>query len=369
MENESAFKHIYNEKLLIQIAEAMAKTYPDFDKKSFIRIKTKMLKLEMKDRVRLIRDTLFELLPSDYEVSLDILLSAVTTAKLSGFSLWPFTEFVQTYGHDHQKKSFAALTDLTKLFTSEWAIRPFIIKDTESSLEFLLRCAKDDNHHLRRFASEGSRPRLPWGERLQVFIDKPHLTLPILDQLKFDSELYVRKSVANHLNDIAKDHPDLVIKTLSSWKKRTKTIGDEKHLEWIIRHSLRSLIKAGNSKALKLIGVDDKTKVSLNKFSLKRKKIKLGESLDFSFEINLKEKKEKAVVIDYIIHFVKANKKTAPKVFKLKSMTLKPNQIVSIKKSHKVMPITTRVYYPGKHFVEIQINGQKLEKKDWTLIL
>lgn len=366
VENENAFKHMYSKALVERMAKSIETVHPDFNTKSFLKLVPHLEALEMKPRVLLIRDELQKHLPQDYEKALKILVASTQSGKMKGFDLWPYTEFVQTFGIDYPDLSLPTLREFTKLFTSEWAIRPFIKKDQEATLQFLLKCAQSKDIHLRRWASEGTRPRLPWGERLQDFVRNPEPTLPILEQLKFDDELYVRKSVANHLNDIAKDHPDYVVKVLARWQKEASE-KDKVKINWIIHRALRTLIKNGHKGALKLIGVDAKPKVKIDGLKIKQKKIKVGESLHFEFNVLSQGKSEQKLVVDYVVHFVKANKGKSAKVFKLKSLLLSSGQKVLVEKKHSFKKITTREYYSGEHFLEIQVNGVLLAKSSWFL--
>ena len=365
-ENENALKHLFNRALLHRMSKAISQVYPKFQEKEFLAMMPKLEKLEMKPRVRLIRDELKRQLPNEYTKAIEILLKSAKNENLDSFDLWPFTDFVQTYGLEHLQISLDAMKELTQKFTAEWAIRPFLIKHPEKTLTYLKRCAQDRNVHVRRWASEGSRPRLPWGERLHSFVKDPEPTLKILEKLKFDNELYVRKSVSNHLNDITKDHPEKVIKTLALWKKESGNKHAEK-IEWIIYRSLRSLIKEGHPGALKLIGISNNAQIKVREFKLHRNRIKLGEKLDFELVIKSGSNKSQKLVVDYIIHFVKSNSSTAPKVFKLKNIDLPAGETVKITKTHQMKPITTRKYYAGEHWLEIQINGAKIGKQKWIL--
>lgn len=365
-ENENAFKHYFNADLLKRMATAFEKASPDFDKKAFTQLFSVLKSLEMKPRVRKIRDELHRQLPQEYPQALKILLKAVDIGQLEGFALWPVMEFIQTYGLEHTELSLNALKKLTPLFTAEWAVRPFLIRHPQETLAFLQECTLDKNEHVRRWASEGSRPRLPWGERLQAFVKDAKPTLPLLEALKWDPEIYVRKSVANHLNDIAKDHPELVIQVLGKWKK-SAGLEHKTQIDWIIRHALRTLIKQGHPKALKLIDVDHGAQVSLKDLKLTKKNLKLEERLEFSFELHSRSKKNQKLVVDYILHFVKANKKTAPKVFKLKTLELPGQGALQISKSHHLKKVTTRTYFSGLHELEIQVNGVVLKKIQWNL--
>lgn len=365
-ENPNAFKLWIDRKLLEKIATSISKHHSGFDSKKFIQISRELDLLELKPRVRRVRDELRELLPKDYPKALKVLLRAFAEGNLEGFDLWPFTEFIQTYGLDHPRESLEALKKITRKFTGEFAVRPFLKKHHKTTMDFLRECATDTDVHVRRWVSEGSRPRLPWGERLDVFIQNPRATLVFLDHLRHDSELYVRKSVANHLNDIAKDHPEVVIEVLRRWKKSVPSHHSEK-IDWITRHSLRTLIKAGHPDAMALMGVSP-PKVEVSKLRIDGSKFREGQSMKFSFDIQSKSPQSQKLIVDYVIHYVKSNGKTAPKVFKLKTLTLNPSEKVSIVKSHSLKRVTTRKHYPGSHTVEIQINGKSYGKKSWVLV-
>ena len=348
------------------MAGAISEVWPAFDRKAFEGLMPRLASLEMKPRVRLLRDELHKLLPNDYPRALSVLLKSVKAGKISSFDLWPYTEFIQLYGLDERERSLNALRDLTKLFTAEWAVRPFLTKFPKETLKFLELCAQSQDVHVRRWASEGARPRLPWGERLHSFVKDPTPTLKILELLKFDEELYVRKSVSNHLNDIAKDHPTLVVKTLARWKKEAGVKHAAK-IDWTIRRSLRTLIKEGHAGALALIGVSDRAEVELIGFEVGPAKIKMGDRIELRFQVRSSDSKSQKLVVDYVVHFVKANRTTAPKVFKLKTVEIPASGLVAFSKSHHIKPITTRVYYPGVHHVEIQINGRIFGRKSFRL--
>lgn len=363
--NPRALKHVFGRDLLERISDSVVTIYPEFGRESFVGLVLELDSLEMKQRVRVIRDELRRQLPDDYSEALYILLASARNDKLSGFDFWPYTEFVQTYGMDDVEASLDALKQLTKVFTSEWAVRPFIARYPEKTMRFLEQCAQDKDVHVRRWASEGSRPRLPWGERLQAFILDPLPTLGILEKLKCDPELFVRRSVANHLNDIAKDHPEFVVRTLARWESESS--GDDRiKIDWIIRTSLRTLIKSGDLGALRLIGVE-RANIEIEQFKIMKDTVKLGDRLDFEVVIRSASTENQKLVIDYIIHFVKANASTAPKVFKGKTIQLPAKEVIRIVKHHDLKKINTREYYAGLHSLEIQINGVVAAKEDWML--
>lgn len=367
-DNDNAFKHAFNDAMLQELAASIYRHWPLFNCTAFLAISSQLADKEMKARVSLIRDALAGSLPQHYPQAVSILVSVLKEHAIQGFAVWPIAEYIQTYGLDYPEQSLEALKIVTVCFTAEWAVRPFIKKYPQQTMAFLLACAKSDNVDHRRWASEGTRPRVPWGERLTEFIQNPSATREILEVLKFDPELYVRKSVANHLNDITKDNPDYVIALLHSWKQQA-TEAEVKNIDWIIKQALRTLIKAGNPEALTLVGVKFGAQVEIDEFTLTRRRISLNESLEFTTQIRSTSDRPQKIVIDYIIHFMKANHKTAPKVFKLRAFTLAAHGTVRIDKKHRVKKITTRQYYPGVQYIEIQVNGQVLCKEEWHLEL
>lgn len=364
--NPKALKHLFGEPLLKGMADAISKVYPRFNRAYFVGLFPELKGLEMKRRVWFLRDELRRQLPSDYARAIRILMDSAQGGNLTGFELWPYSEYVQTYGLDHLQVSLETLKELTPLFSSEFAVRPFLRQHPAQTLNFLKGCARDNNVHIRRWASEGSRPRLPWGERLHDFVRNPSPTLEILELLKFDDELYVRKSVSNHLNDIAKDHPERVIQVLRRWKKEAGEANEFK-VEWIVKRALRTLIKNGHAGALKVIGVSTAAKLRLSGLKLNQRSFRIGDRMEFEFVLHSLSGKSQKIVVDYILHFVKANQTTSPKVFKFKTVVLPASAEVLFSKQHHLKKVTTRVYYPGLHLLEIQVNGKILGKTRWEL--
>ncbi len=366
--NQNALKHKFNRALLTRMAESLSRHHPEFDSKAFVRLEKTFEALEMKPRVLAIRDELKRHLPSNFKESLSIILKSLKEESLEGFDIWPYAEFVQFYGIEDASLSLNALVEITRVFTSEWAVRPFIRKYRDQTLQFLLECARSSDVNVRRWASEGCRPRLPWGERLNELIQNPKLTLPILEVLKDDPELFVRKSVANHLNDITKDHPEFVVEILTRWNREADP-GHRQKIEWITRHSLRTLIKAGHSGALRLIGVSTQVKCRLRQLKLNQKKYRLGEKVQISFEVHSLSSRNQKLVVDYVVHYVRANGKKSAKVFKLRSFELGGKEKIQIQKAHPLKQVTVRKHYPGLHEIDIQINGKKFGKLRFSLEL
>lgn len=362
MADYQPLKSYINTSMARQLAEQIEQVYADFAVEAFVEQASSGLDaLELKERVAHIAAAFHEHLPSDYPDALNILLGILGSASQSEeevlgewYFLMPVAHFVEAYGLEHFDESMLAMYEITKRHTSEFAVRPFLMRYPQRTLARLHEWVTDENLHVRRWVSEGTRPRLPWGKRLPAFIEDPQPVLSLLEVLKNDPSLYVRRSVANNLNDISKDHPELVIETLTRWHQ-----GASEETLWLIRHALRTLIKQGHPDALRLLGYG-KPQVSLHNLHVEPAILQFGKSLRISFTLQSETQETQQLMIDYIVHFVKANGKTRPKVFKLSKKTLKGGQTLDLQKKHTIKPITTRRYYAGRHRVEIQVNGEVL---------
>jgi 3-methyladenine DNA glycosylase AlkC len=264
---------------------------------------------------------------------------------------------------DHPKTALSVLKQLTGLFSAEFAIRPFLIAHPEYCQKQLAKWTQDKDEHIRRLASEGSRPRLPWGMQLKPYIEDPSPNLPLLEALKNDSSLYVRRSVANHLNDIAKDHPDLVIAICKRWYPDASP-----DLRWVIKHATRSLVKSGHPEVFPLLGYSDTIELTAPRLQLSSDLVQMGESLEFQLDLKSSGAGQQKMVVDFAIHFVKANGERKPKVFKLKSVSLAPGESSRLVKAHPIKAISTRKYYPGTQLLEILVNGKSMVSREFTLI-
>jgi len=328
-----------------------------------------LMQMELKQRVLHLIDILHRYFPADFTETAEILYrirenwdEGDEDNPLSGFAAWPLIDYVGVYGLGYHEKSLNLLKHLTSMFSAEFSIRPFFIQDPRLTEKILLKWCGDRDEHVRRLVSEGSRPRLPWGVRLQQYCEDPKPVLNLLEHLKSDKSEYVRRSVANNLNDISKDHPELVLKVCRNWlKERTP------ETEWIVRHATRSLVKAGHQGVLELLGFSVSPKLSFDTFSLSRGRVKMGSKLNFSIELTSKSKKTQRLAIDYAIHHMKANGKLSAKVFKWKVLTLGGNESIEVSKAHPFKEITTRKYYKGKHRVEVLINGKSYGLVDFNL--
>ena len=364
------FKDYFDAELARRMAEQITAVYSQFPAGNFVnQIVPQLDELEMKARTTVFVQALRDHLPAGFANAWAV-LEAALGAELTdeggmfndGWHYWPIAHFIEVYGLEDFDTGVQAMYEITKRHTAEFAIRPFLIHHQEKMLAILNEWVKDDNPHVRRLVSEGTRPRLPWAGRLTQFIEDPSPTLALLEKLKDDPSEYVRRSVSNHLNDIAKDHPQLVIETCGRWWQDGSA-----ERRWIVQRALRTLVKAGDPDALAVLGYGS-PQVSLANFSLSPQMLQLGENLNLAFTLQSTADVEQKLVIDFVIHFVKANGKTSGKVFKLKTATLAPNQSLTIEKSHPIRPITTRKYYPGTHRVEIQVNGQITGERSFELV-
>jgi 3-methyladenine DNA glycosylase AlkC len=246
--------------------------------------------------------------------------------------------------------------------SAEYAVRPFIIHDQDRMMAQMFQWAHHASVQVRRLSTEGCRPRLPWAMALPALKADPSPILPILELLKSDESEDVRRSVANNLNDISKDNPQVVIDVLRRWQEINTDA-----IKQITHHALRTLIKAGHPDALELLGHDSQVEVVVRNLTVEPETVAVGGKLAFSFEIESTGPAEQNLVIDYLVYFMKANGKQAPKVFKLTKKKLAPGETVQINKRHSFAPITTRVYYPGEHAIAIQVNGTAFERRTFSL--
>jgi 3-methyladenine DNA glycosylase AlkC len=338
-----------------RLADTIKKFYPGFDKKRFTNLvfDENWESKELKEKMRHTTECLYVTLPSSFEEALDILLKAAPVVK--GFEALSLPDYVALYGMENWDLSLQALVHFTKYSTSEMAVRPFLAKDPERVMVSMSEWAEDKNHNVRRFASEGCRPRLPWAMALPEFKKDPAPILPVLEKLKNDESEFVRRSVANNLNDISKDHPELVLDICERW------YGHSENTDWIVKHACRGMLKAKNKRALMLFGFADPLHISVENLKLDKNKLLIGQSLNFSFELIIKEKKNIKVRLEYVIDFVKAKGKLFKKVFKIKECDYAPGKHL-ISRKHHFIDMSTRKHYPGEHQISIIVNGAEMAR-------
>ncbi len=371
------FKNLFNPEMITLIARHIKRVWAPFDMSGFISKATKNLdELGLKQRSSQIKYALDMFLPVRFADAAPILLkslhpeddvdlsgTAMDNKGIRGWAIMPMTEYVGDHGIVDFDLGMCVQKELTKRFSSEFGIRDFIIHDQDRALAVLKKWTKDDNFHVRRLVSEGSRPRLPWAMQLPQLIQNPDPLFPILEELKDDPVEYVRRSVANNLNDIAKDHPQKITQIAADWMKNATP-----KREKLVRHACRTLIKKGHRGAMSALGYEQ-AKVSLVGFDILTPKVSMGNKLSFSIELLSQSPSDQDVILDYIIHHVKANGRTSPKAFKWKTFKLKANACLTIKRNHAFKPITTRKYYAGMHRVEIQLNGDSLGSSQFELVM
>jgi 3-methyladenine DNA glycosylase AlkC len=360
-EGAPALKEWFNAKRFRTTAAQLATIHPAFDQKRFLKLALHDLEaLTLMQRLRRMTESLHATLPGGYRKNLAILRQLAPRIDHNFVTLF-LPDYVGLYGLDDFDASMEALEFFTTFGSAEFAVREFLRRDLHRTLGVMEKWSRSENEHVRRLASEGCRPRLPWSFRLEALIADPAPVSPILDNLKSDASLYVRKSVANHLNDITKDHPDWVLKRLRSWPL------DDARTAWIARRALRTLIKRGDPQALALIGAGETPRVQVRRFELQPRKLTLGSRLTLISEIASTSDQPQRLVIDYAIHYVKKSGVTSAKVFKWKEVTLAPGGKLIITRGQAIRDFTTRLHHPGRHEVDLVVNGQCLARAFFDL--
>ncbi len=343
------------------IARMIAAVYPAFDSKKFMRDALQGYEtLALMPRGKHIAQALHAHLPSDYPKAVDILLASLDQPhgrpaglSMASFLYLPHTMFVAQFGLDHFEDSMRAQHALTQRFTAEFSIRAFLQKHEAATLARFKQWATDPSPHVRRLVSEGSRPRLPWASRLPAFQKDPNPVLALLELLKDDPELYVRRSVANNLNDIGKDHPELLAQTARQWLK-----GASEDRRWIVQHALRSAVKRGETGALEVLGFGKSAEAKVTDARITPKRVMMGDKVHIAFDVTNTSANPQRVLVDFCIHYVKASGKSSAKVFKLKVLDLAPGEKAKLGKTVSTAEMTTRKHHAGKHRVEVLLNGQ-----------
>ena len=370
------FKNNISPDLVRCIGGHVAQHHAGFDRLGFeADILEELDRLELKQRAALIARHLDHHLPRELPARFSILqamLHPMTEVAfdrgsdeqgIRGWGMMPLGMVVAASGLEDFEASFVLLKEMTKRATAEFDVRPFLASDQDQALAIMAPWVKDESVHVRRLVSEGTRPRLPWGMRLQALVADPTPTLPLLEALKDDPEDYVRRSVANHLNDIAKDHPELVADIAKRWLK-----GADRNREKLVRHACRSLIKQGHTATLEAFGLNP-PEILVEGPQVLTAEVAYGDPVGFNIELVSTSSKTQDLVIDYLIHFKKANGTLAPKVFKWTKLTLAPGERLTLSRSHAIRPITTRVYYGGTQAVSLRINGKDIGFCEFELVM
>jgi 3-methyladenine DNA glycosylase AlkC len=354
-------KKQFGAEIVNTIAMMISRVFPAFEQDAFIKdALDEYESLDLMPRGRKIARTLRGHLLGDYPEAVEILLQSLGPKldKTEDFGMAPFLYlphicFVAEYGLDHFEVSMRAQYELTQRFSAEFSIRPFLRRHTAATLARLNEWAKDPSPHVRRLVSEGTRPRLPWAPRLREFQKDPRPVLALLELLKDDPELYVRRSVANNLNDIGKDHPELLVETARRWMNNAT-----EERRWLVKHALRSAVKRAEPGSLEVIGVGEDVEVSINNATITPQRVMIGGSVEIAFEVTNTSSRRQRILADVSVHFMKANGNTSPKVFKLKTIDLAPQETARMRKSVSLAEMTTRKHYAGTHKVDVVLNGR-----------
>lgn len=360
-------KEIFNAAAIDWLAERLGAAWPDFPAAKFKKaILADLPSLELKARIERIALEMQRQLPPDFKKSVKIVTRTLGTPPPAGdgtdfgnFRVWACHRFVSLSGLDHPDLALDYFAKATRHFSAEFDIRPFIQRDQERVLAVMLQWAEDGDWRLRRLASEGARPRLPWGLRLTGLVKDPKPLFPILEALRDDPIEAVRRSVANNLNDIAKDHPDLLVRYVKPWMKSRGPL---------VRHALRHLVKQGHEGALELMGVNHSADLRVASLMLDTKRVAIGGSIGLTATLTNAGSAPAYAIVDYAVHHLGARGEARPKVFKWTTLTLAPGETVTLEKRHSLKPVTTRRYYPGRHFIGVLVNGRERKKQEFLLL-
>jgi 3-methyladenine DNA glycosylase AlkC len=367
---KKAFKDWFDPVAARGLGEQVQRMWPEFPLEHFVAHATRGLAgLELYGRVQQFAEALAACLPSEPAVAMDILCRSLPPclpkdeAVTDGWLQWPLGHFIATYGLNDFEAAFHFMTELTQRFSAEFAVRPYVEAYPERTFAELQQLTAHPSPHVRRWCSEGPRPRLPWGRRLDALVADPAPLWPILEVLKDDPSLYVRKSVANCLNDISKDHPELLLDRMETWAKSASP-----ERQWIIRHALRTLIKAGHPRALALMGytADPPVKAIV---TLRPGAISPGDRVELEAQLQNHSPSPQELLIDFVVTFPGKTGTPREKVFKWTTLTLSPKEIRTLRKTLTLFkPTSIRALYPGEHRLQLQLNGTRQGHASLTLL-
>jgi len=354
-------KAMYHEQFLREFGDQVGRVYPSFDNEAFVAaaLGPGWDELELKGRMRRITESLGAWLPAQYEAALDVLEAIAQTCR--GFPYLFFPDFIEVYGLEHWDRSVAALAAFTPMSSSEFAVRPYIKRDQDRMLALMLEWTTHPDEHVRRLASEGCRPRLPWADALPALKRDPSPILPILEALKADPSEYVRRSVANNLNDISKDHPELVVELAESW------IGQHAHTDWVLRHGCRGLLRAAHPQAMALFGMTPQPGVEVEAWTVSPGEIPMGSSVEFRYGLRAPDGDGVKLRIELAVYFVRTTGRDYRKLFKLSEKTAAGGERLTGGRTFSFADLSTRRHYPGRHRLALIVNGQEMASADVLL--
>ncbi|WP_104381881.1 DNA alkylation repair protein [Sphingobacterium sp. HMA12] len=363
----SLIKNIYSISFYQQLADQFSRVKPDFDGKQFIKriFSANFNDLEWKERTKHSTKTLHEFMPPDFEEAVNLINQVVRNSIAAGHSggleYIIFPDYIETYGIDHFELAVESFELVTTFITCEFAVRPFIIKYRERMIAVMEQWAESPRAAVRRLASEGMRPRLPWAMAIPFLKQNPAPILPILNLLKSDVSESVRRSVANNLNDISKDHPVILLEIARHWR------GTSSETDAIIKHASRTLLKQGHPEILHYYGLDG-TDFKTTDLCIETPVVKIGEKVSFSFQIENTQPYPKALRLEYGLYYKKSNGLLSRKVFKISERIYQGSETNRIQRNQSFKVITTRKFYTGRHKISIIVNGQETLTMDFELI-
>ncbi|PCE64093.1 DNA alkylation repair protein [Sediminicola luteus] len=356
------FKNLYNPTFVNRLAQYGQAVYPAFDPRAFTAsiFTSDWEALELKQRMRRLSEALHEQFPKDFAESGPLLLVLVDHINSQGdkegsIEYMFLPDFVEQYGRNQPELAFDIMEELTQFTSCEFAVRLYLIDRPEVGMKRMRKWSTHPNLHVRRLASEGCRPRLPWAMALPFLKKDPSPILPILERLKSDASEYVRRSVANNLNDISKDHPELALEIATQWK------GLDNETDWVAKHGSRTLLKQGNPKAMALFGLGHPEGIEISGFTIHTPKIEIGDYLEFSLHLSNTTHKTRKLRLEYGLYYLKANGTHSRKVFKISEKEYAGQTTVNIQRRQSFKPITTRVFHKGHHKLSPIINGVEFE--------
>ncbi|MCD8041622.1 MAG: DNA alkylation repair protein [Tannerellaceae bacterium] len=374
------FKNMYNKQFFDRFTKDLKLVINDFDTYRFVSqvMDNEWENRELKQRCRHIATVLKRFLPADYKEAIAKILELLDHIEARHPEFREIDDhkfgllleygsildsYVEQYGLNDYEISVKAIEKITQFTSCEFVTHPFIIKYPDKMMKQMLVWSKHEHWGVRRLASEGCRPRLPWAMALPDLKKNPAPIIPILENLKNDPARFVRLSVANNLNDIAKDNPEIVIDLVKRWK------GESKEVDWIIKHGCRTLLKQGNPEIMELFGFNAIGKnIDIENFQISESKINVGDSLEFRFNLLNNNNKKTKIRLEYAIYYQKANGTLTKKVHKISEKEYEANSTTQITRKHSFRVVTTRTFYPGLHQVAVIINGNEFEKHDFELI-
>jgi 3-methyladenine DNA glycosylase AlkC len=362
------FKDLYSPVFVNSYAALVKQFVPSFDTKKFVKavFDTAWKDKELKQRMRHISDMLHAMLPGKFPEHAEILVKMVDAVQKGGSQENTFTylcipDYIEVYGLEHYTASVKAIERITQFISCEFAVRPFILKHGDRMLQQMIKWGNHKSEKVRRLASEGCRPRLPWAVALPALKKDPSPILPLLEKLKDDKAEWVRRSVANNFNDISKDNPEVVLALFKKWH------GKSKETDWVIKHGSRTLLKQGHTELLGLFGFDQDGSAALTNMQVLTSKVKWDSDLMFSFTIQNTSNAIKKIRLEYGMYYMKANGSLSKKVFKISEREYAPGEVCNVVRKQSFRPITTRVYHAGAHKVAVIINGHEKTIADFVL--